>query len=165
MWQMQKLARAPYDHQLIRKSSSGPLRLRFGKRTLGDRVRAPTGPPRSTPRGVRSPRLSPTSDGRLRRRTGWLAAGYHITISSGPSANRSSHAVQSGQGAVMPCATLEQGWLNIEKGICSLRLPQRRVTEESAVPTPTSMKVSRLTLRLIYHFILVTECFVSLGLL
>ena len=39
MWQMQKLARAPYDHQLIRKSSAGPLRLRFGKRTLGDRVR------------------------------------------------------------------------------------------------------------------------------
>ncbi|KAF0307189.1 hypothetical protein FJT64_021435 [Amphibalanus amphitrite] len=38
MWQMQKLARAPYDHQLIRKSSAGPLRLRFGKRTLGDRI-------------------------------------------------------------------------------------------------------------------------------
>ncbi|XP_037090322.1 uncharacterized protein LOC119110552 [Pollicipes pollicipes] len=38
MWQAQRLARAPYDHQLIRKSSAGPLRLRFGKRTLGDRI-------------------------------------------------------------------------------------------------------------------------------
>ena len=34
---------------------------------------------------------------------GWLWAKHHI--SSGPSANRNSHAVPSGQGAAMPRAT------------------------------------------------------------
>jgi len=38
MWQTQRVARIPYGHQLTRKSAAGPLRLRFGKRTLGDRI-------------------------------------------------------------------------------------------------------------------------------